>query len=46
MDVITFIKERNRMCKTNVSCYDCACYRCADLHSCTGKCIAELREIN
>ena len=28
------------------SCSDCACYGCADLHSCTGKCINELREVN
>lgn len=23
MDAIKFLKERNRMCKTNVSCYNC-----------------------
>lgn len=28
------------------SCYDCACYGCADLHSCTGQCAVHLQEVN
>lgn len=27
------------------TCSDCACYRCEDLHNCTGKCITQLREV-
>lgn len=34
MDVITFIKERNRMCKTNVSCYGCPAHDLGLSNSC------------
>jgi hypothetical protein len=27
------------------SCYDCACYGCADLHSCTGQCATQSQEV-
>ena len=34
MDVVTFIKERNRMCKTNVSCYGCPAHDIRSSNSC------------
>ena len=34
MDSVTFLKERNRMCKTNVSCYDCPAHDIGSSNSC------------
>ena len=34
MDAIKFLKERNRMCKTNVSCYDCPAHDLGCSNSC------------
>lgn len=34
MDAIEFLKERNRMCKTNVSCYNCPAHDLARSNSC------------
>ena len=34
MDAIKFLKERNRMCKTNVSCYDCPAHDLGSSNSC------------
>lgn len=34
MDAIKFLKERNRMCKTNVSCYDCPAHDLGRSNSC------------
>lgn len=34
MDVVTFLKERNRMCKTNVSCYGCPAHDIGSSNSC------------
>lgn len=34
MDAIEFLKERNRMCKTNVSCYDCPAHDLGCSNSC------------
>lgn len=34
MDGIEFIKERNRMCKTNVSCYGCPAHDLGSSNSC------------
>ena len=34
MDCVTFLKERNRMCKTNVSCYGCPARDNRRSHSC------------
>lgn len=34
MDAMKFIKERNRMCKTNVSCYNCPAHEIGCSNSC------------
>lgn len=34
MDSLVFIKERNRMCKTNVSCYGCPAHDIGSSNSC------------
>lgn len=34
MDAIKFLKERNRMCKTNVSCYGCPAHDLGSSNSC------------
>lgn len=34
MDAVKFIKERNRMCKTNVSCYGCPAHDIGSSNSC------------
>lgn len=34
MDAVTFLKERNRMCKTNVSCYGCPAHDLGCSNSC------------
>lgn len=34
MDGVTFLKERNRMCKTNVSCYGCPAHDIGSSNSC------------
>lgn len=34
MDCVTFLKERNRMCKTNVSCYGCPAHDIGSSNSC------------
>ena len=34
MDCVTFLKERNRMCKTNVSCYGCPAHDLGLSNSC------------
>lgn len=34
MDVVTFLKERNRMCKTNVSCFGCPAHTLGASNSC------------
>lgn len=34
MDAIKFLKERNRMCITNVSCYDCPAHDLGCSNSC------------
>lgn len=34
MDAVKFIEERNRMCKTNVSCYGCPAQDNRRSHSC------------
>lgn len=34
MDAVKFIKERNRMCKTNVSCFGCPAHDIGSSNSC------------
>ena len=34
MDAVKFIKERNRMCKTNVSCFGCPAHTLGASNSC------------
>lgn len=34
MDAVTFIKQRNRMCKTNVSCFGCPAHTLGASNSC------------
>ena len=34
MNAATFLKERNRMCKTNVSCYGCPAHALGSSNSC------------
>ena len=34
MDAIEFLKERNRMCKSNVSCYGCPAHDLRSSNSC------------
>ena len=34
MDAVKFIQERNRMCKTNVSCYGCPAHDIGSSNSC------------